>query len=184
MRIDSRVRSARNRPPVFPGPALPAVASIVLSGVKVMMASGDDVGEAPSEPSRLPAYQVQTVGSYTARVRAARIESLFRRHMESTVRLTRVIGMRRPIINAARNSPPPLDMVLATVRSAAELAEMVSGHTAELVAIARQAGASWSQIGAALGITKQAAHERFRNSPRQLPMRFTSVDASDSQAAQ
>jgi hypothetical protein len=183
MRIDSRVRSAPNRP-AFTGPAFPAVAPIVLSGVKVMMAWEDDIGEVPSGPSQLPAFEVQPAGSYTARLRAARIKSLFRRHMESTVRLTRVIDMRRPIINAARDSPPPLDMVLATVRSAADLAEMVSGHTAELVAIARQAGASWSQIGEALGITKQAAHERFRNSPRQLPMRLTSVDDSDSQAAQ
>jgi predicted transcriptional regulator len=29
------------------------------------------------------------------------------------------------------------------------------------VAAARQGGQSWSQIGAQLGITKQAAHERF-----------------------
>jgi hypothetical protein len=32
----------------------------------------------------------------------------------------------------------------------------------QAVAAARAGGASWSQVGAATGITKQAAHERFK----------------------
>lgn len=148
-----------------------------------MATSGDDLSDARSGTSRLPAYRQQETGSYTARLRAARIKSLFRRHMESTVRLTRVIDIRRPIIHAARNSPPPLNMALDTVRSVAGLAEVVTGHTAEVVAIAREAGASWSQIGDALGITKQAAHERFRNPPPQLPMRLSAVESSEDQTA-
>ena len=36
---------------------------------------------------------------------------------------------------------------------------------AELVGLARQEGASWASIGAALGVTTQAAHQRFGPPP-------------------
>ncbi|GLZ42465.1 hypothetical protein [Actinokineospora sp. NBRC 105648] len=45
------------------------------------------------------------------------------------------------------------------------LAEVDAWHrplTHEAVAAARARGASWADIGAALGTTRQAAHERFR----------------------
>lgn len=38
--------------------------------------------------------------------------------------------------------------------------------TAEVVARARRGGASWAAIGAALRMTRQAAHERFRSVER------------------
>lgn len=38
----------------------------------------------------------------------------------------------------------------------------VESQTAPFVARARDAGASWSLIGLALGVTSQAAHKRFR----------------------
>jgi hypothetical protein len=37
------------------------------------------------------------------------------------------------------------------------------------VAVARDNGVSWVEIGAALGITKQSAHERFSASARRKP---------------
>lgn len=40
--------------------------------------------------------------------------------------------------------------------------ERVAGARAYLVAEARSEGASWAQIGAVLGITRQSAHARFR----------------------
>jgi hypothetical protein len=39
----------------------------------------------------------------------------------------------------------------------------------QAVAAARDAGISWSEIGAALGITKQSAHERFSTATRRKP---------------
>lgn len=38
----------------------------------------------------------------------------------------------------------------------------MESEQAELVSKARAAGASWQQIGDALGISRQAAHERFK----------------------
>jgi hypothetical protein len=37
----------------------------------------------------------------------------------------------------------------------------VTQRIAEVVAICREQGASWSEIGATLHVSKQAAHERF-----------------------
>ncbi len=39
--------------------------------------------------------------------------------------------------------------------------EALEARTRELVAVARGEGASWAAIGAALGISRQAAHERY-----------------------
>lgn len=89
-------------------------------------------------------------------------------HMESTTRTVRVIEMRRQTIYSEYSSqhcPPSIDLALGTLASVVALARAANGHTAEMVAIARRAGASWSQIGEALGISKQAAHKHFRTPP-------------------
>ncbi len=52
---------------------------------------------------------------------------------------------------------PVLDMLAEIPAKRAEL----DAHTRDLVATAREAGRSWAQIGAALGISRQAAHERY-----------------------
>jgi hypothetical protein len=53
------------------------------------------------------------------------------------------------------------------MKVAAELSE-VEGHVAEAVQGARDAGASWAEVGDALGITRQAAQQRYAKlgSPR------------------
>lgn len=90
-------------------------------------------------------------------------------HMESTTQIARIIEMRRNTVYCSLNYPPPVDLALGTLTSIAELAKVIGGHTNEMVAIARRAGASWSQIGKALGVSKQAAHEHFRRSPAEPP---------------
>lgn len=89
-------------------------------------------------------------------------------HMQSTTQTVHVIEMRRQTIYSAysaRDCPPSLDLALGTLASVAALSRVVGGHTAEMVAIARKAGASWSQIGEVLGVSKQAAHKHFRQPP-------------------
>jgi DNA-directed RNA polymerase specialized sigma24 family protein len=56
-------------------------------------------------------------------------------------------------------SGSPLDD-LAVV--AAELADL-EARQAALVAVARQAGASWREIAQVLGVSPQAAHKRYRH---------------------
>jgi uncharacterized protein with PIN domain len=46
----------------------------------------------------------------------------------------------------------------------------------ELVGYAREAGASWAEIGAALGVSTQAAHQRYG---RGLPARLARLPAPD-----
>jgi Clp amino terminal domain, pathogenicity island component len=67
--------------------------------------------------------------------------------------------------------------VLDRVRAAAATADELRGLGDELldryVQAARADGASWSEIGAALGVTKQAAHERFVDAPLAWPQNFS-----------
>ncbi|MGH3911825.1 MAG: hypothetical protein ACRDTC_00205 [Pseudonocardiaceae bacterium] len=47
------------------------------------------------------------------------------------------------------------------LRSLSALEALVSKRIAEVVAVCREQGASWSEIAASLHVSKQAAHERF-----------------------
>lgn len=108
----------------------------------------------------------------------ARMTNVLRRHADATARLIGIINTRRHLIRTVMSATPSSDVALQSVRRVAELAEAVSGHTAELVAIARNSGATWNQIGDALGVTKQAAHERFRHhhlEPAPTPMAVDQV---------
>lgn len=79
-------------------------------------------------------------------------------------------------------STEPLDQLAAAV----VLAEELRGTTDELiehfVARARDAGASWTDIGAAFGISRQAAHERFAP-PAPTPTAWPERFAPDARAA-
>ena len=55
----------------------------------------------------------------------------------------------------------PLDRLSDAVVAAAELAEQSDALIGYFVDQARASGASWSQIGAAMGVSKQAAQKRF-----------------------
>lgn len=54
-----------------------------------------------------------------------------------------------------------LDLLRAGAELAAELTEAGEELITVLVTSARQSGASWSDIGARLGVTRQGAHQRF-----------------------
>jgi len=49
----------------------------------------------------------------------------------------------------------------AGLRTTAEVRRGLDALQTELVSTARAEGASWAAIGAALGVTTQAAHQRF-----------------------
>jgi hypothetical protein len=55
----------------------------------------------------------------------------------------------------------PLDHLSDAVMAAQELSDQADALIGHFVDQARRSGASWSQIGAAMGVTKQAAQKRF-----------------------
>jgi hypothetical protein len=50
---------------------------------------------------------------------------------------------------------------LAALAALDRLRRVLDGRIEELVAVGRGEGASWAEIGAALGVTRQTAHERL-----------------------
>lgn len=103
--------------------------------------------------------------------RTTRVAQLFRRHAEAISRVAKILDLRRPVVSHTLDCPPPRELALDTVATLAALNEVVTSHTTELVAIARAAGATWNEIGDALGISKQAAHERYRKVPQRYSNR-------------
>lgn len=77
---------------------------------------------------------------------------------------------------SAPTEADPAAGVLDRLRAAAAAANELRGLGDELldryVQAARAEGRSWSEIGAALGVTKQAAHERFVDAPLAWPENF------------
>jgi hypothetical protein len=69
----------------------------------------------------------------------------------------------RPTIVTAASDPAPSP--LAELMAIPGEREAVEARAARLVAEARAQGASWAQVGAALRISKQAAHERYGGGP-------------------
>jgi len=51
--------------------------------------------------------------------------------------------------------------VLGRLELLADRRRLVEEQTARAVARAREAGVPWSMIGTALGVSRQAAHERY-----------------------
>jgi hypothetical protein len=75
-----------------------------------------------------------------------------------------------PIEQAARADPlARLEAAAATVN---ELRGLGDALLDRYVQAARADGRSWSEIGTALGVTKQAAHERFVDAPLAWPQNF------------
>ena len=72
-------------------------------------------------------------------------------------------------------SAEPLDLVAAAMSTKADLDDLGDGLIDIFVARARAAGCSWSEIGAAMGVTKQAAQQRHtagRRPRRDRPFRM------------
>ena len=68
----------------------------------------------------------------------------------------------------------PLDLVAAAMGVKAELDELTDSLIGHFVDQARRSGSSWSEIGAAMGVTKQAAQQRHTTErpKREKPWRF------------
>jgi hypothetical protein len=74
------------------------------------------------------------------------------------------VRVRRELLAlCGRLSSGPLTLE-AGLRASAVVRRGIDVLQAELVATARAEGASWSAIGDALGVTTQAAHQRFKGS--------------------
>jgi Clp amino terminal domain, pathogenicity island component len=73
----------------------------------------------------------------------------------------------------ANAGPGGLDRVRAAAATANELRGLADELLDRYVQAARADGASWSDIGSALGVTKQAAHERFVDAPLAWPQNFS-----------
>ena len=81
-----------------------------------------------------------------------------------------VEGLSKPIDAVAGASP--LDRLSAASATADELRGLSDALLDRYVQAARADGRSWTEIGAALGVTKQAAHERFVDAPLAWPTNF------------
>jgi Clp amino terminal domain, pathogenicity island component len=77
------------------------------------------------------------------------------------------------MIDGIRTGYPdrPLEQLTAAVLAAEHLSEISDHLIGHFVDQARRSGASWTEIGACLGVTKQAAHQRF--TPKDDPNMFT-----------
>lgn len=63
-------------------------------------------------------------------------------------------------VAASANSEEPLERLAVAARVRLALDDLAEGVLDHFVEQARQAGCSWSQVGAALGVSKQAAQQR------------------------
>lgn len=76
----------------------------------------------------------------------------------------------RMLLSRIASSPDPAERLTALVRLRGELDQIET----ELAAAAIRAGLSWSEIGAALGVSKQAAHRRHGRAVRTILARAES----------
>ncbi len=73
-------------------------------------------------------------------------------------------------VKTQRPSGSPLDNLSDAVAVSAALSDQADSLIGHFVDQARRSGASWSQIGASMGVTKQAAQQRFvPRGPVKLP---------------
>lgn len=74
----------------------------------------------------------------------------------------------RQVIQLAE-SEAPLDQLESAVQTSGELSSLADELVSHFVEEARKSGASWSEVGARLGVTKQAAQQRFVLMSTQMP---------------
>jgi hypothetical protein len=87
--------------------------------------------------------------------------------MTSTVRLDDLIAAIKKV------HQNPLEQLEDAVIAAAHLGEVADHLIGHFVDQARRSGASWTEIGGSMGVTKQAAQKRFVPGDRQDFSRFT-----------
>ena len=88
------------------------------------------------------------------RERAAATRSVERRAERTLQRFEAWVGAGVPSHGKARS--------LVALAALARLRRLLDARIEELVAVGRREGASWTDIGAALHVTRQTAHERYR----------------------
>jgi hypothetical protein len=78
------------------------------------------------------------------------------------------------LLDAVRQQAPgaPLDRVEAALMVSEELALCADDLIGQFVTEARQAGCSWTEIGQRIGVSKQAARQRFGDPRRRAPESF------------
>ena len=78
------------------------------------------------------------------------------------------------LADAVRQQTPgaPLDRVEAALTVSEDLASSADELIGQFVAEARQAGCSWTEIGQRIGVSKQAARQRFVDPRRRAPESF------------
>ena len=82
--------------------------------------------------------------------------------MTEPLRMTGTAPPRRPHRRASRRrTPTPLDQLSDAVLAADHLGEVADHLIGHFVDQARRSGASWTDIGRSMGVTKQAAQKRF-----------------------
>ncbi|WP_405059556.1 hypothetical protein OG474_43455 [Kribbella sp. NBC_01505] len=74
---------------------------------------------------------------------------------------------------------------LEALRASRRVVELLTGARWHMIRQAREEGSSWSQVGGALGMSKQAAYDFYqRNLAQQDTVTTETKDAARSQAAQ
>jgi ClpX C4-type zinc finger/Clp amino terminal domain, pathogenicity island component len=79
------------------------------------------------------------------------------------------------LMDSVRGQAPgaPLDRVEAALTVSEELASCADELIGQFVAEARRAGCSWTEIGQRIGVSKQAARQRFGQTRLRVPETFT-----------
>jgi hypothetical protein len=79
------------------------------------------------------------------------------------------------LADAVRKQAPggPVDRIEVALMVSEELASCADELIGQLVAEARRAGCSWTEIGQRIGVSKQAARERFGDPRRRAPETFS-----------
>jgi hypothetical protein len=81
--------------------------------------------------------------------------------MEQAITLTSPVRLGELIDAIASAHDQPLDQLSGAVLLAEHLGELADGLLGHFVDQARRTGASWTEIGRSMGVTRQAAQKRF-----------------------
>lgn len=89
--------------------------------------------------------------------------------MSEPIRIAYPIRLDELITAIKTTHPDVLDQLTDAVLAAEHLGEIADHLIGHFVDQARRSGASWTDIGKSMGVTKQAAQKRFVPAPRPPP---------------